>query len=47
MGIIEIDPFEAISLGYKFAVDENLQNKNSETLTTALKINNFEVFVAI
>ncbi len=41
MGIIEIDPFEAISLGYKFAVDENLQNKNSETLTTALKINNF------
>jgi len=41
MGIIEINPLKELNLNYEFNIDENLKNKNSETLAAALQINNF------
>tara|TARA_B110000971_G_scaffold204308_1_gene225618 strand:+ start:595 stop:2985 length:2391 start_codon:yes stop_codon:yes gene_type:complete len=41
MGIIEINPLKELNLNYEFNIDENLKDKNSETLAAALQINNF------
>ena len=41
VGIIEFNPLEELSLNYEFNIDENLKDKNSETLAAALQINNF------